>query len=491
MAGKALIYGRVSQKKGRSGESFISPQDQENEGRRWAKAYGHDVVDVLMEMDKSGGTIDRPKFQRALAMAEAGEANFFVVSKLDRFARTVPGAHEAIARLKAAGCHFVSVADGFDLSKPSGQLQFDMLAAIAAFELARLREGWSKTVVDAIERGVHPAGTAPGYTRGKDKRFRRDALAPFVHRAFEMRADAEPISHIVQVLNQDAPLEDGRLWTYQRVTHMLSNRVYLGEVFYGDLRKTDAHEPIVTEDEYRRAQLARGPARPTTSTNPAILAGLVRCAGCRYCMAQGMGGKANDYALYRCKRKHAHGRCPEPTTISREALEEWALEQLRARVAQLEVIGTPANNDGTELRASDARTRDEYVFWRDNTELRDGLGDSEYTAGLLARKRAWDEAQDALQAWESSRGSSGLELSDALAAFDALPFEARKRVLGAAIDAIFIRRGRLRAPIEERALILWRGEGPDDLPVGGKGKHNPIRPFAWPDDPVEGGALAA
>ena len=60
-------YVRVSQVGKRGGESFISPQDlQEDRIRAWAEANGHEIIQVFPELDVSGGKMDRPKLNEVM-----------------------------------------------------------------------------------------------------------------------------------------------------------------------------------------------------------------------------------------------------------------------------------------------------------------------------------------------------------------------------------------------------------------------------------------
>jgi hypothetical protein len=57
-----------------------------------------------------------------------------------------------------------------------------------------------------------------------------------------------------------------------------------------------------------------------------------------------------------------------------------------------------------------------------------------------------------------------------------VPMTDRRRILGSSVDAVIVSRGHSRVPIEERVTILWRGEGPDDLPRRGR-DNGPVRPY--------------
>jgi hypothetical protein len=89
------------------------------------------------------------------------------------------------------------------------------------------------------------------------------------------------------------------------------------------------------------------------------------------------------------------------------------------------------------------------------------------------------------EASERATLGSTVELTEGglVQAWPSLTIAEKRRLLSAAIDAVFLRpaRGAGRVVrIEERALILWRGQAPDDLPR--RGRRVPLAPFSWPDE---------
>src|SRR3954454_19042471 len=107
-------YVRVSQVRGRSGDSFISPALQRERIESWARLHGAEVVAVHEEMDESGARRDRPLFSKAIERVERHETDGLVVAKLDRFGRSLIDGLAAVERIQQAGGVFASVADSFD-----------------------------------------------------------------------------------------------------------------------------------------------------------------------------------------------------------------------------------------------------------------------------------------------------------------------------------------------------------------------------------------
>ena len=115
-------YVRVSKVGGREGEGFISPDVQERAIRDWAAR--NDVVVVMQphELDVSGGTMDRPVFNRIMQRIRRGESGGVVVYKTDRFARSVQGALNTLAEIGEHGARFASATEpALEYVSPGGR----------------------------------------------------------------------------------------------------------------------------------------------------------------------------------------------------------------------------------------------------------------------------------------------------------------------------------------------------------------------------------
>ena len=183
MRGKAIGYVRVSRVARREGDSFLSPQLQRQSIERVCAREGLELLEVVEELDKSGGDNARPLWNAAIARIERGEAAALVCWNLSRFARSIVDAKRAIERIEAAGGRLLSEEGADGLSR-------DLLLVVAEHERLRHADAFRRADASAIERGIHFASRVPtGYSR--DPRTRRlvpDEMASAVVGLFERRA---------------------------------------------------------------------------------------------------------------------------------------------------------------------------------------------------------------------------------------------------------------------------------------------------------------
>jgi DNA invertase Pin-like site-specific DNA recombinase len=479
-------YIRVSRVGGREGPSFISPTVQSDKIRALANLRGYEIVAWHEDLDESGTKNSRPGFQAALERVEKGDTEGVIVAKLDRFARSVPDAANAIRRIQSAGGQLVSVDDNFDSSTPIGKFAVTMMLAIAELEVDRIRESWRVAQELAVRRGVHVASRTPtGYQRGPEGRLVVDELAgDAVREVFLARARGESLREIAAMLESAGVVGPygNETWTASAVAKLLSNRVYLGEARSGKHRNAAAHDPLVSFAEWTAAQHVR----PGTTAPPgagALLAGILRCAGCRYVMKPDRM-RLRDGAhvrIYRCRGEHAAGRCRDRPAVMGRVIEPYIVGLFLDALDPGGPLAAPTTGtaENTVLRDAVDDARLEFDTWRDSVSIV-SVGRDTYLEGLRVRKERLDAAESAYME-EASRHLRGLPAPAELrAAWSTFPVDAQRRLLSAGIDAVMLRASRT-LPIERRTLVLWRGSAPDDFPR--RGRRVPLRPFDWPDDP--------
>jgi DNA invertase Pin-like site-specific DNA recombinase len=113
----------------------------------------------------SGAKDSRPALNRLLADARRRRFDVIVVWSLDRLGRSLKHLVGLLDDLQAMGVGIISLREGLDWTTPSGRLQAQLLAMIAEFERARLRErvlaGLARARRDGKRLGRPPRHVTP------------------------------------------------------------------------------------------------------------------------------------------------------------------------------------------------------------------------------------------------------------------------------------------------------------------------------------------
>lgn len=481
------IYVRVSDVRGRSGESFISPADQEERCRALAKARGYETGKAFTDLDVSGGKMSRPQLDKAIARIEDGTSGGIIVAKLDRFARTLVGGLQTLEKITDLG-GVVIVADGeFDTSTATGELVLNMMLSLAQFELRRIKENWSTAKSHAVENGIHiTRHVPPGYDRGADRR-----LAPHskhgktIAKAFEMAAAGDPYARIAAYLNErQLPVAGVEgFWQPNRIKRLLANRVYLGEARSGHGHANpNAHKALTDLVTFQLAQRDRkGPI--VTNSAEALLAGICRCASCSFSM-RAQAPRSGAVGVYRCVTTAAHGRCPSPSSVSSKRLDQFVIAQFLGRASD-QTLQSEAEDADPEILEAVTRTEKSYQSALMDTDLRRQIGDADHNRLLATLSEERQAALDAAASVRSASSPTLLGSVDLAELVEELQHRedvaGLRELLASAIDVVFVRPAASRSktlPIEDRVRIVWRDEDAS-LVLPKRGERFEPQAFCW------------
>jgi hypothetical protein len=289
-----------------------------------------------------------------------------------------------------------------------------------------------------------------------------------------MRIAREPTRRIARFLNERLPLPNGRLWIDTTVERIFPKRIYRGELSRRGVTNTEACEPLVTEAEWQAAQITNKKTAPQTRREN-LLTGIIRCAACRYAMSPAnaqvkRAGKKYSIPVYRCRREHATGRCPQPSSITRKSIETYVESAFRSEMAGTVLAATESTAEIERAQDHLTTLEAELGKFAADTTVRDALGESAYHAAMQSRAQGVASARETLLSLTSRTVNlEGIE------SWDRLSVDERRRILGGAVDAVFIRRG---SGVDDRSLIVWAGDLERDLPTGGKG-NGPVTSHVW------------
>lgn len=147
-------------------------------------------VEKVFSEQRSGKTAaNRPELQRALDFCREGDT--FVVTRLDRFARSAADLHRTVELLTAKGVGFRCLQQGgIDTTTTHGKLMLGILAAVAEFELDIRQERQREGIESAKSRGIY-RGRKPSIDREVVSALSEDGLSA---RSIAARLGCSPAS---------------------------------------------------------------------------------------------------------------------------------------------------------------------------------------------------------------------------------------------------------------------------------------------------------
>lgn len=444
----------------------------------WARYRGVEILRFHTDLDVSGSKLSRPALDEAIGRAETGVSDGILVARLDRFARNLTGAMETIRRLEKVGATVVSVAEGLDPATPAGKMLMRVMLMTAEFELDGIRESWDQSRRRAVARGRHLGSVPPtGYRRGRSGRLALDPVAaPALAELFRMRASYrswhEMHAHVA-ASGLKNPFGTAR-WTTASLLEVMANRVYLGESHCGPHHNRSAHQPLIDRGTWELAQMTKT-LTATGSRRPALLSGLLRCAGCRYVMASSgqREGSPDTARKYRCPDR-APGGCPICAVIDGAEIEDLVVAKffemyegspLRRAASAGRVTRAEAGLVAAERRLGllmDGANDPTEAVEREQAEAEASVRAARETLVVLARSKLAPGPAALRNRWSR------------------LPVGERRRLLALMIDSVVVREDR-GLGAADRVLVMPFGEGPQELPARGKVRR--LDAIVWRDGP--------
>jgi hypothetical protein len=240
---------------------------------------------------------------------------------------------EVIERFEQAGGEIFALDHGkLTNGTAATRLSTNMMGAVFQYFAEVTGEKVTAAQARAVARGVLPnSRIVPGYTRGADGVLVLvPELAPVVREVFQRRDRGATIVELQAFL-----LERGVERSVAGVASMLRSRMYLGEIHFGELHNTHAHEPIITDralfERVQRRTVSRG--RQARSERLLARLGVLRCGTCGARMV------INSYSgNYRCGDTSAD-RCRRRATVKADRIDQMVLNAVRAHCATADAHG--------------------------------------------------------------------------------------------------------------------------------------------------------
>jgi DNA invertase Pin-like site-specific DNA recombinase len=239
----------------------------------------------------SGGTLERPALQRLLRDIEAGNVDVVVVYKIDRLSRSLLDFAKLVEAFDRKNVTFVSVTQSFNTTTSMGRLTLNVLLSFAQFEREVAGERIRDKIAASKRKGMWMGGTVPlGYDVVGRKLVVNEAEAETVRLIFRrylelgsvrvLRDELTGRGVVSKIRASRNGVQGGQPYVRGALTHILKNRIYLGETTHRGSSYPGEHKSIVPRELFDavQARIAAGRhenRRPINQPSQAKLAGLI------------------------------------------------------------------------------------------------------------------------------------------------------------------------------------------------------------------------
>ena len=320
----AALYIRLSKEDESEGPSQ-SVQNQESLLREFVQQHRLSVHDTYIDDGWSGTNFDRPSFQRMIADIEAKKVNMVITKDLSRLGRDyIMTGHYMERYFPEHRVRYISLLDGIDTGVDSTANDITPFRAIMNDMYAKDISKKIKSVKRDKQRKGQFIGGKPAYgykmhPTEKNKIVIDEEVAPIVRRIFALALSGMSCRNIAALLNQEGvptpatyanlpvakPGPYTGLWSSERISDMLQNETYIGNMVQGRSVKISykskkclkqdpanwvvvegTHEPLVDRETFQKVRMLVNSRKHTRSrTYDFLLKGLIFCHECGYPLA--------------------------------------------------------------------------------------------------------------------------------------------------------------------------------------------------------------
>lgn len=218
----AIGYARISVEN----NDGVSLANQRERIEAWAKANGHELAGVFVEVRSAGRADNRPELKKAMAaVCREAESGILVVYSLSRFSRSVRDTLSLAEQLERSGAALASLSENLDSSTAMGRMFFKLMSVLAEFERDQLRERTTNAMSHLRQHNKRISAKIPlGYDLASDgitltpNQTEQAAIARIVER----RATGMTLGAIARSMVADGvATKQGGQWTPKTVLAIL------------------------------------------------------------------------------------------------------------------------------------------------------------------------------------------------------------------------------------------------------------------------------
>ena len=336
------LYIRLSKEDENEGPSE-SVNNQKSLLDDFVKKHRLSVYETYIDDGWSGTNFDRPDFQRMIGDIEAKKVNMVITKDLSRLGRDyIMTGHYMERYFPEKRVRYISLLDGIDTGVESSANDITPFRAIMNDMYAKDISKKIKSVKRDKQRKGQFIGGKPVYgykmhPTEKNKIVIDEEVAPMVRRIFNMALDGMSCRQIATQLNEEGvptpatyaglpvakPGPYTGLWSSERISDMLQNETYIGNMVQGRTVKIsykskkclkqnrenwvvveNTHEPLIDKETFQKVRMLVNSRKHTRSrTYDFLLKGMIFCHECGYPLAvlNRPNAKGEDVLYFVCR----------------------------------------------------------------------------------------------------------------------------------------------------------------------------------------------
>jgi site-specific DNA recombinase len=324
---KAALYIRVSTAD--QVENY-SIESQRERLEAFCKSKVWTVYNIYIDGGYSGASTERPALQQMLK--DLPNIDAVVVYKLDRLSRSQKDTLELIEEhFLKNNVDFVSITETLDTSTPFGKAMIGILSVFAQLERETIAERMRMGHIKRAENGYRTAGgnyDPAGYKRENGELIIVDDEANHIRLAYDLYEETHSITKV------QARLKDLEypVWRFRRYNDILKAKLYCGYVSFAGVYYKGKHEPIITEDQFKRVQilLSRHKGKNAGKAKESLLSGLMVCSNCgEHFVTYSCNDKGKKYRYYMCRARRF------PSEYDKKCMNKsWNAEKLEGLIIE-------------------------------------------------------------------------------------------------------------------------------------------------------------
>ena len=339
---RAALYVRVSTLE--QAQEGYSIGEQRERLIAYCKAHDWAIADIYVDGGYSGSNLKRPGVQKL--MSETDKFDVVLVYKLDRLSRSQRDTLYLIEEIFLPNSvDFVSMQESFDTSSPFGKAMIGLLAVFAQLEREQIKERTKMGRIARAKSGLYHGGcyVPIGYDYENGKLVVNPYEAEQIRKIFEWYIAGESLIGIANRLQEAGYKNRYGSWSsWSSIRNVLGNETYTGTIHFEDVTVENAHEAIISKEQFATAQMVNAKRQDKYGATPFqskyLLTGLMFCGKCGARYYRRDNGRYQYYTCY-SRSKQIKAMVKDPNCKNRN----WKAQELEDLIEKkvLEVLRSP------------------------------------------------------------------------------------------------------------------------------------------------------